>query len=80
MSSAAHASKVTDHHGLILDLVYFNDPAIVARLGCPVGGNEVGWPQCMQRRFFVVTALCMQNKKMLLVLSHIAMMSTTGAA
>lgn len=28
------------HNGLIMNLVYFNNPEVVAKLGCPVGGVE----------------------------------------
>lgn len=37
----ARASLFTHHSGLIANLVYFKNPKIVARLGCPVGGDEV---------------------------------------
>ena len=52
------ASLFTNHSGLIANLVYFKNPTIVARLGCPVGRDEV-WLGHNQTQCCDTSSLCM---------------------
>ena len=56
---SAHARLIADDNGLIVNLVYFNNPAVVAKLSCPVGGTEVWFNQITNRGSIMLLLACL---------------------